>query len=124
MLSMTPLPPVPSRRLDDDPGEASRRRSISFVGGDEEGDRTTGAEDTPAAFKVLSGCVSMELMYVSRIRLSSCSGDVHRGGVLVVWRRRSRPSLLQAAEPRTVVRRPSLVPLPGVVVVGAARSRW
>ena len=123
---MTPLPPAASRRLDPDPdpGEASRR---SF-GGDDEGDRTaatgaaTAAEDTPA-FKMFSGCESMGAMYVSRIRLSSCSGDDHRGGVLVWRRRRSRPNLLQAAEPRTV-RRPSLVPLPGVVVGAARGSRW
>jgi hypothetical protein len=117
MLSMTPLPPASSRRLDDDPGEASRR---SF-GGDDEGDRPAGAGGTPT-LRIFSGCESMEAMYVSRIRLSSCSGDDHRGGVLVWRRRRSRPSL-QAAEPRTV-RRPSLVPLPGVVVGAARGSRW
>jgi hypothetical protein len=113
MLSKTPLPlPLPpaSRRLDDPvPGEEASRRS--FGGGMFSG------------FKMFSGCDSMEVMHVSRIRLSSCSGDDHRGALARRRRRRSRTNL-QPPEPRTA-RRPSLqVPLPGVVVGGGARSRW
>jgi hypothetical protein len=100
--SKTPLPlPPASRRLDDPvPGEASRR---SFGGGMFSG------------FKMFNGYDSMEVMYVSRIRLSSCRGALAR-------QRRSRTNL-QPPEPRTA-RRPSLqVPLPGVGG-GGARSRW
>jgi hypothetical protein len=78
-----------------------------------------------SGFKMFGGgCDSMEVMHVSRIRLSSCSGDDHRGALARRRRRRRSRTNLQPPEPRTA-RRPSLqVPLPGVVVVGGARSRW
>nr|CAB3473518.1 unnamed protein product [Digitaria exilis] len=122
MLSITPLPPPApaSRRLDDDPGDASRR---CFVGDDDNGDATPGDDDTPSALKALSGCESREQTYASTTRCSSCSGDAHRA--LAAARRRSRPNL-QAPDPSTVVLfRLSLTPLGHLGVVGdGAESLW